>query len=173
MTLSFVDDVMVRKFRWSHQIISTCACYHLALDSSYLMYDVLLLLSIIVNSSYTRKTMQPACPCTHVWQVELSIQKLFPGDRISCPAGTGLQFLILIYFTINSYFNCGRISSVGKVLEFTVGGLGFKSWGRGYYILEVLKQLRNEGTAFALHTAKPSCSLDNHVEWWPCLQKEM
>ena len=171
MTLSFVDDVMVRKFRWSHQIISTCACYHLALDSSYLMFDVLLLLSIIVNSSYTRKTMQPACPCTHVWQVELSIQKLFPGDRISCPAGTGLRFLILIYFTINCYFNCRRISALGKVLKFTEGGLGFESWGWGYYS-QGLKQLRSEGTAFALQMAKPSCGLDTHIEWFSFLQKE-
>ena len=35
-----------------------------------------------------------------------------------------------------------------------------------------LKQLRSEGTAFALQMAKPSCGLDTHIEWLSFLQKE-
>ena len=80
------------------------------------------------------------------------------------------SFWFSFYFTINSYFNCGRISLVGKVLEFTAAGLGFESWGRG--TTQGLKQLRSVGTAFALQMAKPSCGSDTHIEWLSFLQKE-
>ena len=38
--------------------------------------------------------------------------------------------------------------------------------------LRVLKWLRNEGTAFALQMARPSCGSDDHVKWRSRLQKE-
>ena len=36
---------------------------------------------------------------------------------------------------------------------------------RVWPILRVLKQLRNEGIAFAPQTARPSCDLDDYVKW--------
>ena len=38
--------------------------------------------------------------------------------------------------------------------------------------LEGLKWLKNEGTAFALPTARPSRGSDDHVTWRSCLQGE-
>ena len=37
-------------------------------------------------------------------------------------------------------------------------------------LLRVLKQLRNEGTPFALQAAGPSCGLDDNKKWWFRLQ---
>ena len=39
-------------------------------------------------------------------------------------------------------------------------------------ILRVLKQLGNEGSAFALQMARLSCGLDDHVKWRFFLHKE-
>ena len=59
-------------------------------------------------------------------------------------------------------FNCGRTNSVCRVLDCRAGGRRFDSRGRTH--TQVLKKLRNEGTAFALQSAGPLGGLVDHVE---------
>ena len=67
---------------------------------------------------------------------------------------------------------CGRISSVGRALDCRAEGRGVLNPG-ARPILMVLKQLRNEGTHFALQRDRPSRGLDDHKKWQSHPQLEM
>ena len=56
---------------------------------------------------------------------------------------------------------CDRISSVGRALDCRGEGRGVLNPGAGPIVM-VLKQLRNEGTHFALQRDRPSRGLDDH-----------
>ena len=76
---------------------------------------------------------------------------------------------IQVVATVNPFYYlcCGRISSVSRALD--CRAVGREPGART--ILKVLKQLRNEGTLFALQTARPSRGLDDHIKWPSCLHK--
>ena len=59
--------------------------------------------------------------------------------------------------------NRGWLKSVGRACDGRVGSGGSRFRIRP--ILRILKQLRNEGTAFALQTGAPSRGLDGHLKW--------
>ena len=61
------------------------------------------------------------------------------------------------------FFNRGRISSVGRALDFRAGGRGFNSWDQTN--TQGLKMTEKGGTAFALQMARPSRGSDDHVKW--------
>ena len=56
-----------------------------------------------------------------------------------------------------------ELRSVSRALDWRAEGRRFDS--RGSTILGVLKQVRNEGTSFALQMARPSRASDDHVKW--------
>ena len=83
------------------------------------------------------------------------------------------MYKVLPYFLtwqhfIGVYMLQKQLTSVGlsqqvERLTGRDGGRGSNFWIRP--ILRILKQLRNEGTAFALQTGGPSRGLDDHLKW--------
>ena len=48
----------------------------------------------------------------------------------------------------------------------------FKKEISDFFIFLVVRQLRNEGTLFALQLARSSFGSDEHLKWWSLLQKK-
>ena len=79
---------------------------------------------------------------------------------------------VLVYLTVKHHvvnhfldgviFNRSRIRSVGRVLDCRAGGHGFDF--RDQTNTYCLKITKNEGTAFAVQTARPSRGSDDRVK---------